>query len=30
MVIPVESVEDTYLRWIMTETDRAALAPSAG
>ncbi|HWV41562.1 divalent-cation tolerance protein CutA [Pseudorhodoplanes sp.] len=29
MVIPVESVEDTYLRWIMTETDRAALAPSA-
>jgi uncharacterized protein involved in tolerance to divalent cations len=26
MVIPVESVEDTYLRWIMTETDRSAMA----
>ena len=26
MVIPVESVEDTYLRWIMAETDRAAMA----
>lgn len=23
MVLPVESVEDTYLRWMMTETDRA-------
>ena len=26
MVIPVESVEDTYLRWIMAETDRTAMA----
>ena len=26
MVIPVESVEDTYLRWIMAETDRMAMA----
>jgi len=26
MVIPVEMVEDTYLRWIMKETDRAAMA----
>jgi periplasmic divalent cation tolerance protein len=25
MVIPVESVEDTYLRWIMDSTDRTAL-----
>ena len=24
MVLPVESVEDTYLRWMMAETDRAA------
>ena len=24
MVIPVEMVEDTYLRWIMRETDRTA------
>jgi periplasmic divalent cation tolerance protein len=30
MVIPVESVEDTYLRWIMKETDRAAMASAAG
>ncbi|MFZ5692795.1 MAG: divalent-cation tolerance protein CutA [Pseudomonadota bacterium] len=30
MVIPVESVEDTYLRWIMNETDRAAMASAAG
>jgi periplasmic divalent cation tolerance protein len=29
MVIPVESVEDTYLRWIMAETDRAAMAGAA-
>ena len=26
MVIPVEMVEDTYLRWIMAETDHAAMA----
>ncbi len=25
LVLPVEMVEDTYLRWIMQETDRAAL-----
>jgi uncharacterized protein involved in tolerance to divalent cations len=25
MVIATEMVEDTYLRWIMQETDRAAL-----
>lgn len=25
MVLPVESVEDTYLRWMMMETDRAAV-----
>lgn len=25
LVIPVEMVEDTYLRWIMAETDRAAM-----
>jgi periplasmic divalent cation tolerance protein len=25
MVLPVESVEDTYLRWMMNETDRAAV-----
>lgn len=24
MVLPVESVEDTYLRWMMAETDRSA------
>ena len=28
MVIPVESVEDTYLRWIMAQTDRST-APSS-
>lgn len=26
MVLAVESVEDTYLRWIMTQTDRTAMA----
>ena len=26
LVIPVEMVEDTYLRWIMRETDRTAMA----
>jgi periplasmic divalent cation tolerance protein len=25
LVIPVEMVEDTYLRWIMQETDRTAM-----
>jgi periplasmic divalent cation tolerance protein len=30
VVIPVESVEDTYLRWIMAETDRAALVNTPG
>jgi periplasmic divalent cation tolerance protein len=25
MVLPVESVEDTYLRWMMNETDRATV-----
>ena len=25
LVIPVEMVEDTYLRWIMRETDRTAM-----
>ena len=25
MVLPVESVEDTYLRWMMTETERSAV-----
>ncbi|HWV54477.1 divalent-cation tolerance protein CutA [Pseudorhodoplanes sp.] len=29
MVIPVESVEDTYLRWIMAQTDRSAMASAA-
>ena len=28
LVIPVEMVEDTYLRWIMRETDRTAMAQS--
>ena len=28
LVIPVEMVEDTYLRWIMRETDRTAIAQS--
>jgi periplasmic divalent cation tolerance protein len=30
MVIPVESVEDTYLRWIMAETDRSVMADAGG
>ncbi|MGD9920918.1 MAG: divalent-cation tolerance protein CutA [Pseudorhodoplanes sp.] len=30
MVMPVESVEDTYLRWIMAETDRSAMASGEG
>jgi periplasmic divalent cation tolerance protein len=25
VVLPVESVEDTYLRWMMAETDRAVV-----
>lgn len=25
LVLPVESVEDTYLRWLMAETDRTAI-----
>ncbi len=25
MVLPVESVEDTYLRWMMQETERSAV-----
>ncbi len=30
MVLPVESVEDTYLRWIMAETDRTAMVGQGG